>query len=74
MTPQTSSNPEEKIYESWDCPQVEAIQSYRAQDEDEINVARGDTANVLRKLSDSGTATLVAIPTMGTHQTTLLCT
>ena len=53
--PQASSlNPEEKIYETWDCPQVEAKDSYNAQEEDELQMKKGDTANVLRKLSDSG--------------------
>ena len=57
VTPQTTSteNPEEKIYEEWDCPQVESIGDYEPKDSDEIALKKGDTANVLRKLSDSGT-------------------
>lgn len=55
VTPsQASSNPEEKIYELWDCPQVVSIQDYSAQDADEVNLVKGDKANVLRKLSNSG--------------------
>ena len=55
VTPtQTSANPEEKIYEDWDCPRVESVEDYEAQDSDEIALRRGDTANVLRKMSDSG--------------------
>ena len=50
----TSSNPEEKIYETWDCPRIEVIQSYKAQDSDEVSMDQGDTANVLRKMSGSG--------------------
>ena len=55
VTPtQTSANPEEKIYEDWDCPRVESVEDYEAQDSDEIALRKGDTANVLRKMSDSG--------------------
>ena len=55
VTPtQTSANPEEKIYEDWDCPRVESVEDYEAQDSDEIVIRKGDTANVLRKMSDSG--------------------
>ena len=55
VTPtQTSANPEEKIYEDWDCPRVESVEDYEAQDSDEIAIRKGDTANVLRKMSDSG--------------------
>ena len=55
VTPtQTSANPEEKIYEDWDCPRVESVEDYEAQDSDEIALRQGDTANVLRKMSDSG--------------------
>ena len=55
VTPtQTSANPQEKIYEDWDCPRVESVEDYEAQDSDEIALRKGDTANVLRKMSDSG--------------------
>ena len=52
--PQVSSNPEEKIYEEWDCPKVMGVANYQAQDSDELEFSAGDTAKVLRKLSDSG--------------------
>ena len=59
VTPtQTSANPEEKIYEDWDCPRVESVEDYEAQDSDEIALRQGDTANVLRKMSDSGELSL----------------
>ena len=59
VTPtQTSANPEEKIYEDWDCPRVESVEDYEAQDSDEIALRQGDTANVLRKMSDSGEPSL----------------
>ncbi|TRY79094.1 hypothetical protein TCAL_13563 [Tigriopus californicus] len=54
VTPQQSHNPEEKIYEEWDCPQVEGVANYSTQDSDELTLQIGETANVLRKLSDSG--------------------
>lgn len=56
FTPNTTSeNPEEKIYEDWDCPLVEAVASVEAADNsNEVPLQKGDKANVLRKLSDSG--------------------
>lgn len=54
VTPQTSENPEEKIYEEWDCPLVEAIKPFVARESDELALEQGEKANVLRKLSDSG--------------------
>ena len=62
VTPQTSENPEEKIYEEWDCPQIEGVQTYEAQDSDELALKKGETANVLRKLSDSGEHTTKLTP------------
>jgi neuronal guanine nucleotide exchange factor len=54
VTPQISENPEEKIYEEWDCPLVEAVAPFRARESDELALEVGEKANVLRKLSDSG--------------------
>ncbi len=54
VTPQTSSTPGEKIYEDWDCPQVEGVADYDAQDSDELSLKKGEAASVLRKMSDSG--------------------
>jgi neuronal guanine nucleotide exchange factor len=31
VTPQTSDNPEEKIYEEWDCPLVEAVVPFKVE-------------------------------------------
>ncbi len=47
-------NPSEKIYEDWDCPLVEAVASIEAENSNELPLQKGDKANVLRKLSDSG--------------------
>ena len=56
VTPNTTSpeNPSEKIYEDWDCPLVEAVASIEAENSNELPLQKGDKANVLRKLSDSG--------------------
>lgn len=56
VTPPSVSpeNPGEKIYEDWDCPLVEAVASVEAETSSEIQLRKGDKANVLRKLSDSG--------------------
>uniref|UniRef100_A0A8D8XWS4 Rho guanine nucleotide exchange factor 26 n=1 Tax=Cacopsylla melanoneura TaxID=428564 RepID=A0A8D8XWS4_9HEMI len=50
--PPASSNPEETLYEQWDCPQVAVNHSYTAQQPDELNLQQGDVINVLRKMSD----------------------
>jgi len=44
--------PGEKIYEDWDCPKVEAIETYKPIQNDEIPLKKGETANVLKKTSD----------------------
>lgn len=54
FAPQSSKNPDEKIYEEWDCPVVEAIASVKPSDNGELPLEKGEKANVLRKLSDSG--------------------
>ncbi|KAI5710426.1 hypothetical protein M8J75_008555 [Diaphorina citri] len=50
--PPASSNPEETLYEQWDCPQVAVNHTYTAQQPDELNLQPGDVINVLRKMSD----------------------
>ena len=56
VTPDTTSpeNPGEKIYQDWDCPLVEAVASIQPEASNEIPLQKGEKANVLRKLSDSG--------------------
>ena len=44
--------PGEKIYEDWDCPRVEAVETYKPLQNDEINLKKGEIANVLKKTSD----------------------
>ncbi|XP_076250219.1 ephexin isoform X2 [Rhynchophorus ferrugineus] len=52
LTPPKSQDPEETLYESWDCPQVSAIHNYTATQSDELSLTKGDVINVLRKLAD----------------------
>ena len=37
----------EKVYEQWDCPKVEMVETNT-----ELDLSPGDTANVLRKTND----------------------
>ena len=52
MRPPTASNPDEKIYAEWDCPQAVAVHHYSANQEDELKLEPGDLVNILRKMSD----------------------
>ncbi|CAH1969333.1 unnamed protein product [Acanthoscelides obtectus] len=52
FSPPKSENPEETVYECWDCPQVTAIHNYVPRQPDELALSRGDVINVLRKMSD----------------------
>lgn len=42
----------ESIYDEWDCPQVQVIHPYQAEQSDEITLIEGDVIKVLRKLPD----------------------
>ncbi|VDD86269.1 unnamed protein product [Enterobius vermicularis] len=46
------SNPEEKIYADWDCPQATVVHAYAASQEDELSLEKGDLINILRKMPD----------------------
>ncbi|XP_065082077.1 uncharacterized protein Exn [Ochlerotatus camptorhynchus] len=50
--PLSSENPDEKIYEQWDCPQVVAIHPYHALQPDELDLDITDVVNVHRKMAD----------------------
>lgn len=52
FTPPKSENPDETLYECWDCPQVTALHNYNGCQPDELSLARGDVINVLRKMND----------------------
>ncbi|XP_067294037.1 ephexin-1 isoform X3 [Pseudorasbora parva] len=43
---------EEKIYEDWDCPQVQCVSQYVAKQADELNLEPSDIINVLRKTNE----------------------
>uniref|UniRef100_A0A6E8VSI7 DH domain-containing protein n=1 Tax=Anopheles coluzzii TaxID=1518534 RepID=A0A6E8VSI7_ANOCL len=50
--PPASENPDEKIYEQWDCPQVIAVHPYQALQPDELDLDIKDVVNVHRKMAD----------------------
>uniref|UniRef100_A0A914Z7E3 DH domain-containing protein n=2 Tax=Panagrolaimus superbus TaxID=310955 RepID=A0A914Z7E3_9BILA len=52
MRPPTCSNPDEKIYAEWDCPQAVGVHHYSANQEDELELEPGDLINILRKMPD----------------------
>lgn len=52
MSPPVSDNPDETVYEEWDCPQVMAVHPYVACQPDELSLEVADVVNVLRKTSD----------------------
>lgn len=50
--PPPSSNPDETVYEGWDCPQVAAVYAYQSTQPDELNLQKGDIVNVNKKMAD----------------------
>ncbi|XP_046360109.2 uncharacterized protein LOC124137724 isoform X2 [Haliotis rufescens] len=51
VTPvQTSET--ERIYEDWDCPQVQCVKKYVAQEPDELSLEESDVVNVYKKTED----------------------
>ncbi|XP_072391646.1 rho guanine nucleotide exchange factor 15 isoform X2 [Diabrotica undecimpunctata] len=52
FSPPKSENPDETLYECWDCPQVMAMHNYNGCQPDELSLSRGDVINVLRKMTD----------------------
>lgn len=52
MRPPEAETPGEKLYESWDCPQVIAKHSYESDEPDVLQLEVGDVVNVSRKLPD----------------------
>ena len=50
MSPPVSENPEESVYEEWDCPQVVAIHPYVARQPDELSLEVEDAVKVLRQM------------------------
>ncbi|KAL3994622.1 RhoGEF domain family protein [Acanthocheilonema viteae] len=52
LRPPACTNPEEKIYADWDCPQAVAVHRYSPSQEDELPLEKGDLINILRKMPD----------------------
>ncbi|XP_050540571.1 uncharacterized protein LOC126905152 isoform X2 [Daktulosphaira vitifoliae] len=52
MSPPISSNPDETLYNEWDCPQVYAEHAYMAVQPDELSLQNGDIVKVLTKMND----------------------
>ncbi|XP_069177972.1 serine-rich adhesin for platelets isoform X2 [Procambarus clarkii] len=52
VTPRSSDNPDERIYEEWDCPQVQAVHPYVGKQPDELSLEVSDVVNVLKKMAD----------------------
>lgn len=52
LTPIISNDPDERIYEEWDCPQVQCLHAYTPQQADELALEEADVVNVFRKMSD----------------------
>ncbi|XP_044753441.1 uncharacterized protein LOC123312918 isoform X2 [Coccinella septempunctata] len=52
LSPPKSEDPDEVLYECWDCPQVTVIHNYTAEQPDELNLSKGDVINVSRKMAD----------------------
>ncbi|XP_060837563.1 uncharacterized protein LOC132919757 [Rhopalosiphum padi] len=52
MSPPISSNPEETLYNEWDCPQVFSEHPYTAIQPDELSLQNGDIVKVLTKMND----------------------
>lgn len=50
--PPLSENPDETLYEQWDCPQVTVLHAYQGKQPDELSLDLGDVVNVTRKMAD----------------------
>ncbi|XP_052821353.1 rho guanine nucleotide exchange factor 5-like isoform X2 [Mya arenaria] len=53
VTPVRGSDAE-RIYEEWDCPQVQCVKAYIAREPDELALDESDVVNVFKKLDDDG--------------------
>ncbi|KAK3096874.1 hypothetical protein FSP39_004312 [Pinctada imbricata] len=52
LSPAATESENEKIYEEWDCPQVQCIRNYSAQEPDELTLEESDVVNVFKKMTD----------------------
>ena len=51
IMPPQSTNPDEKLYDEWDCPQAICTRAYSALQPDELTLDEADSVNVFRKLN-----------------------
>ncbi|XP_060066680.1 uncharacterized protein LOC132546964 [Ylistrum balloti] len=52
LSPSAKENDTEKIYEEWDCPQVQCTTKYTATEPDELSLEESDVINVFKKMGD----------------------
>ncbi|KAL3862356.1 hypothetical protein ACJMK2_008328 [Sinanodonta woodiana] len=52
ISPSKDADDSEKIYEEWDCPQVQCIESFMAREPDELTLEESDVVNVFKKMPD----------------------
>ncbi|XP_069120774.1 uncharacterized protein [Argopecten irradians] len=52
LSPSAKENDSEKIYEEWDCPQVQCTTKYTATEPDELSLEESDVINVFKKMGD----------------------
>ncbi|XP_033764186.1 uncharacterized protein LOC117345258 isoform X2 [Pecten maximus] len=52
LSPSAKENESEKIYEEWDCPQVQCTTKYTATEPDELSLEESDVVNVFKKMGD----------------------
>ncbi|KAK3602432.1 hypothetical protein CHS0354_022219 [Potamilus streckersoni] len=52
ICPSQDADDSEKIYEEWDCPQVQCIEPFMAREPDELTLEESDVVNVFKKMPD----------------------
>ncbi|XP_055996098.1 serine-rich adhesin for platelets-like isoform X4 [Ostrea edulis] len=52
LSPTAKESDSEKIYEEWDCPQVQCIKRFNATEPDELGLEESDVVNVFKKMAD----------------------
>ncbi|XP_071147231.1 uncharacterized protein [Mytilus edulis] len=52
LSPVTKETDNEKIYEEWDCPQVQCTRKYISTEPDELSLEESDVVNVFKKMAD----------------------
>ncbi|XP_078337399.1 uncharacterized protein LOC111137825 isoform X4 [Crassostrea virginica] len=52
LSPTAKESESEKIYEEWDCPQVQCMKRFNATEPDELGLEESDVINVFKKMAD----------------------